>query len=222
MQSKEEIISRLCDDYRDIVYHYGSKLANRIEDVLRRAWNAGFSNAEERHKEEILIHEDEAYDRGYKKCLEENNLDCACCTDYQNGVEDAWETVNKIVSLDGELLWCIFSTNSYKDIFGMPFIEVYKMMESFEEKQSEKDSPFDGRYSVGDEVIADGGTACFVITSMSGHDIGGIDENGDTYAYMPNDICYKTGRHFEIQNFLSTIKVETKKEIRKEENDGCL
>lgn len=221
MQSKEEIISRLCDDYRDIVYNYGSKLANRIEDVLRRAWNAGFSNAEERYKEAILIHEDEAYDRGYKKCLEENNLDCACCTDYQNGVEEVWETVKKIVSLDGELLWCIFSTNSYKDIFGMPFIDVSKMMEAFEEKQQEKDSPFDGRYSVGDEVIADGGTARFVITSID-NDIGGIDEKGETYAYMPNEICYKTGRHFEIQNFLSTIKVETKKKMRKEEGDGCL
>ena len=210
MQSKEEIISRLCDDYRDIVYNYGSKLANRIEDVLRRAWNAGFSNAEERYKEAILIHEDEAYDRGYKKCLEENNLDCACWTDYQNGVEEVWETVKKIVSLDGELLWCIFSTNSYKDIFGMPFIDVSKMMEAFEEKQNEKDSPFDGRYSVGDEVIADGGTACFVITSLDGNDIGGIDGDGNTYAYMPDQICYKTGRHFNVCGFLNEIRIGRK------------
>lgn len=211
MQSKEEIISRLCDDYYAIVSNYGSKLANRIEDVLRRAWNAGFSNAEERYKEAILIHEDEAYDRGYKKCLEENNLDCSCCTDYQNGVEEAWETVKKIVSLDGELLWCIFSTNSYKDIFGMPFVDVYKMMEAFEEKQDEKDSPFDGNYSVGDEVIADSGTARFVITSID-NDIGGIDAKGETYAYMPNEICYKTGRHFDVYGFLKDIKVPLKEE----------
>ena len=213
MQSKEEIISRLCDDYHAIISHYGSKLANRIEDVLRRAWNAGFSNAEERYKEAILIHEDEAYDRGYKKCLEENNLDCDCCTDYQNGVEEVWETVKKIVSLDGELLWCIFSTNSYKDIFGMPFIDVSKMMEAFEEKQQEKDSPFDGNYSVGDEVIADGGTARFVITSID-NDIGGIDEKGETYAYMPSELCYKTGRHFNVCDFLNDIRIAPKEDAK--------
>lgn len=61
---------------------------------------------------------------------------------------------------------------------------------------------FDGNYKVGDEVIADNGTACFVITSTDGADIGGIDSKGETYAYLPHEICYKTGRHFDVESFL--------------------
>ena len=91
----------------------------------------------------------------------------------------------------------------------MPFIDVSKMMEAFEEKQQEKDSPFDGNYSVGDEVIADGGTARFFITSID-NDIGGIDEKGETYAYMPSELCYKTGRHFNVCGLLNDIIIERK------------
>lgn len=69
------------------------------------------------------------------------------------------------------------------------------------------ESIFDRDYKVGDEVIADNGTACFVITSLNGNDIGGIDKNGDTYAYMPSEICYKTGRHFNVCGLLNDIRI---------------
>ena len=70
------------------------------------------------------------------------------------------------------------------------------------------ESVFDNNYKVGDEVIVDNGTACFVITSIDGTDVCGINSKGGTYAYFPHDICYKTGRHFDVEGFLKKMEQE--------------
>ena len=127
-----------------------------------------------------------AYNEGYRCCEKEK------ASEYQRGYAEA--------------------ESHYKDIIEMrektAFENGYK--KCLEENDFYDGSIFDMYYKVGDEVIADNGTACFVITSLDGNDIGGIDGDGNTYAYMPDQICYKTGRHFNVCGLLNDIRIERK------------
>ena len=161
MKTKDMVIRDVMDE---IVARNGNviqKFVHSIEANIRNAYNEGYracekekaseyqrgyAEAEAKYTDIIEMRENQAFEKGYKKCLEENDL-------YDEDV-------------------------------------------------------FDGNYKVGDEVIADNGTASFVITSLKGCDIGGIDSEGETYAYLPSEICYKTGRHFDVNGFLKQMEQE--------------
>lgn len=161
MKDKEFVIKDIMDKIGCVLSNNARKISVDIEACVRNAYNEGyrkceqekaseylrgFSEAEEHYKDIIEMREKQAFENGYKKCLEENDL--------------------------------------YAD------------------------NAFDGNYKVGDEVIADNGTASFVITSLKGNDVGGIDSEGGTYAYLPSEICYKTGRHFDVNGFLKQMEQE--------------
>ena len=161
MKTKDMVIRDVMDE---IVARNGNviqKFVHSIETNIRNAYNEGYracekekaseyqrgyAEAEAHYKDIIEMREKQAFENGYKKCLEENDL-------YDENI-------------------------------------------------------FDGNYKVGDEVIADNGTASFVITSLAGNDVGGIDSEGGTYAYLPSEICYKTGRHFDVKGFLKQMEQE--------------
>lgn len=166
MKEKETVIKDIMDRVDSVLSNNARKVSVDIEACVRNAYNEGYrkcekekaseyqrgyAEAEAHYKDIIEMREKQAFENGYKKCLEENDL-------YDENV-------------------------------------------------------FDGNYKVGDEVIADSGTACFVITSTNGNDIGGIDATGNTYAYLPSEICYKTGRHFDIKSFLKQMEAPTKDTI---------
>ena len=115
-----------------------------------------------------------AYNEGYLCCEKEK------ASEYQRGYAEA--------------------EAHYKDIIEMrekkAFEDGYK--KCLEENDFYDETAFDNNYKVGDEVIADNGMVCFVITCI-GNDISGIDSEGRTYAYFPSEICYKTGRHYNIK-----------------------
>ena len=126
-----------------------------------------------------------AYNEGYRACEKEK------ASEYQRGYAEA-ET-------------------HYKDIIEMREKQAFD--KGYSQCLADNDTfgaiePFDNDYHVGDEVIADNGTASFVITSLAGNDVGGIDSEGGTYAYLPSEICYKTGRHFDVEGFLKQMKQE--------------
>ena len=164
MKTKDMVIRDVMDE---IVARNGNiiqKFVHSIEQNIRNAYNEGYracekekaseyqrgyAEAESHYKDIIEMREKQAFENGYKKCLEENDL--------------------------------------YDGIYN---------------------EAFDGNYKVGDEVIADNGTASFVITSLAGNDVGGIDSEGGTYAYLPSEICYKTGRHFDVKGFLKQMEQE--------------
>lgn len=200
MKTKDETIrdikDRIVADFGNI---FVSKFITAIEQYLRNAYNEGYRTCEKEKASE--------YQRGYaeaeKNCVKKEAFVESVNKSYSEGFEDgrrlgnivAWETAEKVCSHDGEALWSIFGANSFSEIFSMPYEKVRSLLTDFEEKVS----CFDNTYSVGDEVIADNGRACFVITSLNGNDIGGIDSEGRTYAYLPNKICYKTGRRYNIK-----------------------
>ena len=207
MESKESVIQQIMERCKSRFDNIIGKALDGIEQDFRNAYNEGYRCCEKEKASE--------YQRGYaeaeKNCVKKEAFVEAVNKSYSEGFEDgkhlgnivAWETAEKVCSYDGEALWSIFGTNSFSEIFSMPYEKVCSLLTDFEEKVS----CFDNTYSVGDEVIADNGTACFVITSLDGNDIGGIDGDGNTYAYMPDQICYKTGRHFNVCGLLNDIRI---------------
>lgn len=199
MESKEHVIQQIMERCKSRFDNIIGKALDGIEQDFRNAYNEGYRCCEKEKASE--------YQRGYaeaeKNCVKKEAFVESVNKSYSEGFEDgrrlgnivAWETAEKVCSHDGEALWSIFGANSFSEIFSMPYEKVRSLLTDFEEKVS----CFDNTYSVGDEVIADNGRACFVITSLNGNDIGGIDSEGRTYAYFPNEICYKTGRHYNIK-----------------------
>ncbi len=198
MKEKETVIKDIMDRVDSVLSNNARKVSVDIEACVRNAYNEGYRKCEKEKASE--------YQRGYaeaeKNCVKKEAFIESVNKSYSEGFEDgrrlgnivAWETAEKVCSYDGEALWSIFGANSFSKIFSMPYEKVCSLLTDFDEKVS----CFDNTYSVGDEVIAGNGMVCFVITCI-GNDISGIDSEGRTYAYFPNEICYKTGRHYNIK-----------------------
>ena len=112
-------------------------------------------------------------------------------SEYQRGLDDAWEAARKIVEMPDPPYWEVF--DEYKnDLFGkITASEAIEKLKAYEEKA-------DDSIIAGDEVKAEDGTAVFFVTWMSDRCICGIDKEGKCYSYEPKEICGKTGRHFDI------------------------
>lgn len=160
-----------------------------IKDIMDRV-DCVLSNNARKVSVDIEACVRNAYNEGYRKCEKEK------ASEYQRGYAEA--------------------EAHYKDIIEMREKQAFD--KGYSQCLADNDTfgaiePFDNDYHVGDEVIADNGTASFVITSLAGNDIGGIDSEGSTYAYLPSEICYKTGRHFDIKSFLKQMEAPTKDTI---------
>ena len=208
MKAKEELVKNAVEDcecwIEKTVKHSLTRMA---ETLTRRAWNAGYETALEYHKDEIEVHEKTAFEEGYKKCLSENDFESPCteCEDrtkaataeadktisYEKGMEDAWKAAG--------MMCCWFHKDDMLKVFGTEDLRTLfinfspsgakKLIDDYIKKQD---------YEIGDEVIAEDGKACFVITSI-GNDIAGIDKYGCTYSYMPHEISGKTGNRYKLQ-----------------------
>ena len=214
------------EGYREADKHWES-LKEDFGNQVKKAWQEGFDsgkkdfsmlNIEEAlnfsgwlqaHDKDIAeLEYKRGCDDGWVKCLQENcNIDCSACNNYQKGIDDAWNIIKKVIAYKGDELWAVFGTNSYDEIFNKTYEEVAQHI-VFRE-----DSPFDKNYSVGDEVIAEEGAASFVITFINDASgcVAGIDEQGGTYSYFLSELCYKTGRHFDVGSFLKQIEVNQEK-----------
>ena len=190
MESKESVIQKVMERCKSRFDNIIGKALDGIEQDFRNAYNEEYRCCEKEKASE--------YQRGYaeaeKNYVKKEEFVESVKKSYSEGLEVAWETAEKVCSYDGEALWSIFGANSFSEIFSMPYEKVCSLLTDFEENVS----CFDNTYSVGDEVIAGNGMVCFVITCI-GNDISGIDSEGRTYAYFPNEICYKTGRHYNIK-----------------------
>lgn len=204
------------EGYREADKHWES-LKDDFDNQVKKAWQDGFDSCKstfegfisrEQAKDIAELEYKRGCDDGWDKCLQENfNIDCSACSDYQKGIDDAWNIIKKVIAYKGDELWAVFGTNSYNEIFNKTYEEVAQHI-VFRE-----DSPFDKNYSVGDEVIAEEGAASFVITFINDASgcVAGIDETGRTYSYFLSELCYKTGRHFDAGSFLKQIEVNQEK-----------
>ena len=119
-------------------------------------------------------------------------------TAYQRGLEDAWEAAKKLFSSmadsDIEKAFPIeWNNGGFKALMNLQPQEAIEKLKAYEEKQK-----VDDKIEAGDEVKAEDGTVVFFVTWMSDCCICGVDKEGKCYSYEPNEICGKTGRHFDI------------------------
>jgi len=122
---------------------------------------------------------------------------------YREGMNRAWDTARKIAcftengGLSCEEMGKIFHNDCAPEIlFDNTAEEATEKILSFEENEDE--------ICIGDEVTAESGASRFVVTHIA-NDISGIDSDGNTYAYYPDEIDGKTGRHFVVSMQLKGV-----------------
>lgn len=115
---------------------------------------------------------------------------------YGDGMNDAWDAARKIACSveDGG-----FSCGELQRIFGCGFApDIMRDLSADEAKKRIADfKEIKDKICIGDEVTAEDGASRFIVTHIA-NDISGIDLNGNTYAYMPEEIDGKTGMHYDI------------------------
>jgi hypothetical protein len=116
---------------------------------------------------------------------------------FDDGAAMAWKTAQKIAKLPGDggltsqQLMEIFGTSMIPLIFdGHSPQEAYDLILKYLAELPAELVP-------GDEVTAENGRTRFVVTRVGKH-IRGIDEQGNVYFYLPEEIDGKTGRHFYV------------------------
>lgn len=155
---------------------------------------------------------EEAYQNGYKACMQENDFDspCTSCEAYQRGVEDrcneTWKVARKISvielnsGLTGKELMKIYGTMDIHKIYDdNTASEAIEKLKAYEEKQKA-----DEEIKVGDEVI-DEDDEKFWVTKIHNGIVEGIVANGEvTCTYL--DVTERTGRHIDIEKILNEMR----------------
>lgn len=152
---------------------------------------------------------DDAYDRGYKKCLSEHEFDmpCSICDDYERGLNDAWDAAKKLAMMDTE------TSEEATGYFGLFRImenltpeEAISKLSAYEKEQKNK-------IHVGDEIkqVTDSGKetglVC-IVTYISGDGMNGIQHNGRMVlcSSQVGRWWKKTGRRFDIKAILEGMQ----------------
>lgn len=142
-----------------------------------------------------------AYDRGYKQGFKDGKLEIKTST-YTRGLNDAWETAKKIVSVGttDKMMNEIFSDDYYYMSLSAFFNkysvdEVMSKIKEYEEKQEEQ-AKEEEKFKVGDEVITD--ERKFVVLGIDSgewYNLWCLDD-GLTYDNICSKDLTKTGRSF--------------------------
>ena len=145
---------------------------------------------------------DDAYDRGYKKCLSEHEFDmpCSICDDYERGLNDAWDAARKIVTWPDRSLVNsdTFDLDPGENIFTKySASEAITKLSTYEEEQKSK-------IRFGDEVVVYDKHKGLVVSHE--HDdcdnIWVLIAKYSTPQKVNKRSVSKTGRHFDIESIL--------------------
>ena len=155
-------------------------------------------------------------DEAYKRGLEDGKkafdlLDAERDSEYQRGLDDAWEAARKIADMwtriDNDELLAIFGIterighSAIKSLFGKQTAnEAMLELEAYEEKQKAENE-----INVGDEVDWSGDK--FIVTRIfqpydKAEECDGVDMDGCTYHDVLISGLTKTGRHVDITDML--------------------
>ena len=147
---------------------------------------------------------DDAYDRGYKKCLSEHEFDmpCSICDDYERGLNDAWSAAKKI---NMEAVHGGYNTKTLEKVFGTP--SNCTIMRKFSVKEAiQKINEYECEIRVGDEVQF--GSFTFVVTAYNKETglLSGFDHKGNTHAGIVASRVKKTGRGIDMVSLLEGLR----------------
>lgn len=161
---------------------------------------------------------EEAYQNGYKACMQENDFDspCTSCETYQRGLEDgcnkAWEAARKITLYRDEGGTSILDLTEIFDCFTIQQVfrkytvfEVIEKLKAYEEKQKAEN-----KIKVRDEVVwTEDENVVIVVTSIYTVDdvewCDGVCKDGKVYSILTKN-ARKTGRRFDIDKILEEMK----------------
>lgn len=188
----------------------GAKDSDLFVDTL------AVENLEELTSDYINEHFGDLQDEAYQRGLEEGKkafdlLDAERDSEYQRGLNDAWEAARKI-ALDpheGGLI-----ARDMSKIFGCESVHYcfknYSAAEALDKlKAYEEKNKADDEIKVGDEVNLLGDR--FIVTRIfQPHNMkrqcDGIDDDGCVYNGVLMDDLEKTGRHFDIDKILEEMR----------------
>lgn len=155
----------------------------------------------------------ELQDQAYQKGLEEGKkafdlLESERNSEYQRGLNDAWEAAKKVVlnpdegGLDFQELNEVFNCDTIQQVFRRhnTLSEVIAKLKAYEEKQKADD-----KIEVGDEVDAYGNKG--VVTYMyEKEDVYCVMMRDGSASIRKNGDIVKTGRHLDIASILEAMK----------------
>jgi hypothetical protein len=170
----------------------------RTEDGF---YTRDFDFLEELNSDYINEHFGELQDEAYRKGLEDGKTD----NGYQDGVGDAWQTINLIRKMSQHTRETRFGANELGDIMGKYTAkELIAMMRPYFEKPV---VPHSDRIEVGDEVIDNDGDAT-IVTNIHERLFDGLCSDGSTMSDLFLEDVRKTGRHYDhIGKLLEAIRV---------------
>ena len=121
-------------------------------------------------------------------------------SEYQRGLDDAWEAARKIVEMPDPPYWEVF--DEYKnDLFGkITASEAIEKLKAYEEKQKADDE-----IKVGDEVRSKRKWTA-VVVKIDDDGLMLMDSSGAVGSYSDISKFTKTGRHFDINKILEEMK----------------
>lgn len=155
---------------------------------------------------------EEAYQKGYKACMQENDFDspCTSCEAYQRGVEDGqnetWETAKKVALCAGE---GGLSIEELDEIFGCSTLQ--QVFRRYSAQQTiEKLKKADDEIKVGDEVTSTLSKTTYTVVSFGEYEDGaltvcGFDSHGVWHGNELSEL-HKTGKHYDIDRILEEMK----------------
>jgi len=188
-------------DLDEAMKHICDVMRKRIDEAYKRGINDGSLDVKQRVEG--------AYQRGLedgKKAFD--LLDAERDSEYQRGLEAAWEAAKKLFSSmadsDIEKAFPIeWNNGGFKALMNLQPQEAIERLKAYEEKQKADDE-----INVGDEVDWKGDR--FIVTRICQPLIDklcdGLGEDGHPYLSIAINRLTKTGRHFDIQSILEAMR----------------
>ena len=185
----------------------GAKDNNLFVDVL------AVDDLELLNSDYINEHFGDLQDEAYLKGLREGKkafdlLDAERDSEYQRGLDAAWEAARKIVTWPDRSL---INSDTFDLDHGENIFTKYSASEAIAKLKAYEEKQKADELKVGDEVAFhhdDGRPDTVVVVTYIGKDgfIDGMDGRGTQYAHKNPTKWTKTGRHFDIDKILEEMK----------------
>ena len=166
----------------------------------------GLSRLEELNSDYINEHFGELQDTAYQRGLKEGKkafdlLESERNSEYQRGLNEAWEAARKIVEMTDPPYWEVF--DEYKDdLFGkITASEAIEKLKAYEEKQkADKD------VKRGDVVRNKINGLTYIVTLASDYGYVLLSDDGNCATSSITNTFEKTGKHYDIDKILEEMK----------------
>lgn len=201
-------------DYREVM----SRIKSDVDYVAEEAYNKGYEQAKliwssKTNEESYQRGLSEGHDIGYKKGLEDGKkafdlLDAERDSEYQRGLDDAWECAKKLFSTMSETeIEKVFPTEWENGFYGLmqmkPQYAIAKL-KAYEEKQKA-----DEDVKRGDVVRHKINGLTYIVTLANECGYVLLDSDGNFATSCITNSFEKTGKHVDIDKILEGLSYDS-------------